>query len=149
LPHTIRRLHWKVYFLEKRDLKRLSRAQLLELLIALARENQSLRQQLDDAKQQLSRREIMTEEAGSIAQASLQLNSVFEAAQSAADQYIENLRRIESEQSELTERLKTRERQLEEEIERQALQAASAPAEEAPPPPSKRKRSLFGGFKKE
>lgn len=149
MPHTIRRLHWKVYFLEKRDLKRLSRAQLLELLIALARENQSLRQQLDDAKQQLSRREIMTEEAGSIAQASLQLNSVFEAAQSAADQYIENLRRIESEQSELTERLKTRERQLEEEIERQALQAASAPAEEAPPPPSKRKRSLFGGFKKE
>lgn len=39
-------------------------------------------------------RRIELEEAGSIAEASLRLNGVFEAAQKAADQYLENLRRL-------------------------------------------------------
>ena len=34
----------------------------------------------------------MEQEAGSIAEASLKLNKVFEAAQQAADQYLENIR---------------------------------------------------------
>ena len=34
----------------------------------------------------------MTEEAGSIAEAALRINRVFEAAQEAADQYLENIR---------------------------------------------------------
>ena len=43
-------------------------------------------------------RRIELEEAGSIAEASLRLNGVFEAAQKAADQYLENLRRLSEEQ---------------------------------------------------
>ena len=42
-------------------------------------------------------RRIELEEAGSIAEASLRLNGVFEAAQKAADQYLENLRRLSEE----------------------------------------------------
>ena len=44
-------------------------------------------------------RRIELEEAGSIAEASLRLNGVFEAAQQAADQYLENLRRLCEERS--------------------------------------------------
>ena len=44
-------------------------------------------------------RRIELEEAGSIAEASLRLNGVFEAAQKAADQYLENLRRLSEERS--------------------------------------------------
>ena len=42
-------------------------------------------------------RRIELEKAGSIAEASLRLNGVFEAAQKAADQYLENLRRLSAE----------------------------------------------------
>ena len=42
-------------------------------------------------------RRIELEKAGSIAEASLRLNGVFEAAQKAADQYLENLRQLSEE----------------------------------------------------
>ena len=47
---------------------------------------------LAEARQQLEERRIMTEEAGSIAEAAFRINRVFEAAQAAADQYLENIR---------------------------------------------------------
>ncbi len=106
--------------MEKKDLKKLSRAQLLELLIALAKENKLLKEQLESTELKLRDKEITAKEAGSIAQASLQLNSVFEAAQNAADQYIANLRRMETEQQEISERMKVTEKELQEELARQA-----------------------------
>ena len=57
------------------------------------RENiHATQQELAEARQQLEERRIMTEEAGSIAEAALRINRVFEAAQAAADQYLENIR---------------------------------------------------------
>jgi hypothetical protein len=47
---------------------------------------------LDAAEEQLASRRIEVENAGSIAEASLRLNGVFQAAQEAADQYLENVR---------------------------------------------------------
>lgn len=76
-----------------RELKKLSRAELLEMLIAQSREVAELREQLDAVVKRLNDRMIITERAGSIAEASLQLNGVFEAAQNAAAQYVENVRR--------------------------------------------------------
>ncbi len=136
--------------MEKKDLKKLNRAQLLELLIALAKENKALKEQLEKADARLQDKEIRTKEAGSIAQASLQLNSVFEAAQNAADQYIENLKRMETEQSEICERMKAAEKQLEEEI---AKQSAAIPdkfpmVEEEGKNEPKKKRGLFGALRK-
>jgi hypothetical protein len=43
---------------------------------------------------------ILTEKAGSIAEAALQLNLVFETAQKAADQYLMNVRRLSDENPE-------------------------------------------------
>lgn len=75
------------------ELKKLSRKDLLELLIIQGRERDSLKAELEKAKAALEDRKIQIEKAGSIAEAALQLNGVFEAAQAAAQQYVENIRR--------------------------------------------------------
>lgn len=82
-----------------RELRRLSRADLLELLLVQAKENERLRAQLAQAREQLEDRRIEIERAGSIAEASLRLSGIFQAAQLAADQYLENVHRIVREQS--------------------------------------------------
>ena len=69
-----------------KELKKLSRAELLEMLIAQSKEVAALKEQLEKAEEQLNDRKIIIENAGSIAEASLQLNGVFEAAQNAAAQ---------------------------------------------------------------
>lgn len=71
-----------------KELKRLKRVDLFELLIAQSRENDRLRAELEETRSKLESRELTLERAGSIAEAALQLNKVFEAAQAAADQYI-------------------------------------------------------------
>lgn len=81
-----------------KELKKLSRAELLELLLESNRENERLRKQLEKAKELLASKVIKVENAGSIAEAALALNGVFEAAQKAADQYLENVRRLAEEQ---------------------------------------------------
>ena len=76
----------------EKELRRLSRMDLLEMLLEQSREVERLQKELETVKNQLRDRRIMEQEAGSIAEASLKLNKVFEAAQQAADQYLENIR---------------------------------------------------------
>ena len=75
-----------------KELKKLSREQLLEMLLAQTREVNRLQQELDSARQQLQDRTIRIRESGSIAEASLKLTSVFQEAQKAADQYLYNVK---------------------------------------------------------
>lgn len=82
-----------------KELKRLSRSELLEMLIIQVEENERLKQRLSKAQEKLQERQIMIEQAGSIAQAALELNGVFEAADKAAKQYLENVRRIAEKES--------------------------------------------------
>ncbi len=81
------------------ELKKLSRADLLKLLLEERQENERLRAQLKKAYEALRDRKIRMENVGSIAEAALKLNDVFEAAQAAADQYLENVRRMAEESS--------------------------------------------------
>lgn len=81
--------------MKDKDLKRLSRAELLEMLIAQSKEVQRLQQELADVKAALASRSILINKAGSIAEASLQLSGIFSAAQQAADQYLENVTSVE------------------------------------------------------
>lgn len=74
------------------ELRRLKRGDLLELLVAQEREVDELNLRLCLAEKALEDRRIQLDEAGSIAQAALQLNGVFGAAQAAADQYLETIR---------------------------------------------------------
>ena len=74
-----------------KELKRMSRGELLEMLIQQSKELERLRKQLDAAQTALQNREIAITNAGSIAEAALQLNGVFTAAQDACQQYMENI----------------------------------------------------------
>lgn len=80
-----------------RELRKLSRAELLELLLEETRENEKLRAQVEEMEEQLKDRRILLGQAGSIAEAALRLNGVFEAAEEAAQQYLENVRRLAEE----------------------------------------------------
>ena len=115
----------------EKDLRSLSRKELLELLIEQGRELEQLKSQreesldhlrsedekkrnllkaehekeidalkkrLEETEKALQNREIAINEAGSIAVAALQINGVFEAAQAASQQYIENIRRLSARQ---------------------------------------------------
>lgn len=97
------------------DLKKLSRADLLELLIQQSEEVEKLRTLLAESEKKLGQREIIMDEAGSIAEASLQLNGIFEAAQSASQQYLESIRLYSEYQKLVCEK---REKQIKKDAER-------------------------------
>ena len=78
----------------EKELKRLSRAELLEMLLAQAEENKKLKEQLQAAQDALSDRKIAIQNCGSLAEAALRLNGVFEAADQAVQQYLENVQRL-------------------------------------------------------
>jgi hypothetical protein len=67
-----------------KELKKLSRAELLEMLIEQSKRADELQAKLDKAEEELNSRQLKVDEAGSIAEASLRLNGVFEAAQAAS-----------------------------------------------------------------
>lgn len=71
-----------------KELKKLSRAQLLELLVDQSREIDRLREELAVAQQRVKSRDLMMEHCGSIADASLELCEVFNRAQEAAELYL-------------------------------------------------------------
>ena len=81
-----------------KELKRLSRSELLEMLIAQMKENEALQSRLELAEAQLNDRQIAVEKAGTLAEASLSLNGVFQAAEAAAQQYLENIERMSGQQ---------------------------------------------------
>lgn len=87
------------------ELKRLSRSELLEMLIAQTEENQKLQNRLEAAEAQLSDRRIAIDQAGTLAEASLALNGVFEAAEAAAQQYLENVRELSERQTAINQKL--------------------------------------------
>lgn len=87
----------------EKELKKLSRRELLEILIMQSKRVEKLEAQLAEANRKLEDRRIRLEKVGSIAEAALVLNNVFEAAQRAAEQYLENVEKV-SKQSETTDR---------------------------------------------
>lgn len=74
----------------QKELKKLSRTQLLEMLLLQTEKAEQLEKELEDTKSLLANRKLQLERVGSIAEAVLDLNGVFKAAQDAADQYLEN-----------------------------------------------------------
>ena len=71
-----------------RELRHMRRTELVEIILALKQSEDRLRAENAALSAQLQERQIHIENAGSIAQAALELNKVFEAAQAAADEYV-------------------------------------------------------------
>lgn len=109
-----------------KELRKLRRADLLEMLMTQMKENESLKQKMEDLVDQLNSRNILLSNAGSIAEAAVRVNGVFQAAQEAGDQYLENLERLEREKQEdyrkLMEKSETECRELREKTELECRQ---------------------------
>lgn len=84
-----------------KELKRMKRQELLELLLDVTEENEALKEKIASLEKQLASREIALSDAGSIAEASLRLGGVFSAAQKAADIYLYNLKRADEKAGEI------------------------------------------------
>ena len=80
-----------------REMKKLSRAQLLEMLLAQSREVVRLRKELEEAKAQLEDRRIRLAESGNIAEAALRLSGIFETAQEASERYLAEIEAMRNE----------------------------------------------------
>ena len=74
-----------------KPLDNLSREELLALV-------QQQQQQLDALRRALDERVLVLDEAGSIAQAAMELSGVFQASQTAADQYLQSVEALKTRQ---------------------------------------------------
>ena len=89
----------------EKELRRLSRTDLLELLLAQRKENEQLRCILDETQAQLADRTIKIDNAGSIAEASLQLSGIFAAAQDSCQYYMENIKLLSERQTKICQQM--------------------------------------------
>lgn len=74
-----------------KELKRLSKIEILEILRSQEVEIEAMRAQIVSLEERLKSRKLEVQKAGSIAEAAMAVNHVFEAAQQAADQYLMNV----------------------------------------------------------
>ena len=115
----------------ERELKRLSRTDLLTMMLSLSKENEQLRQQIEQMQQQLSSRTIAIQESGSLAEAALRLNGIFEAAQAACEQYTENIRQRSENKEQICAQMERETRRKCERMIAQAKKQADALLQEA------------------
>lgn len=77
----------------EKELRKLNRYQLLELLVIQTERTEELQKKLEALEREIQDRDIRLSELGSIAEASMQLSGVFEASQKAADLYLDAARK--------------------------------------------------------
>lgn len=78
--------------MNEKELRRMSRQELLQMLLQTETERLRLAQENKRLEEQLNNRILSIENAGSLAEAALMLNGVFKAADEAAKQYLENIK---------------------------------------------------------
>ena len=78
--------------MREKDLHKLNRTELLELLLEQSKEIERLRKELETANKQLESKKIAISESGSIAEAAMRLTNIFAEAQKAADLYVSNIK---------------------------------------------------------
>ncbi|MGT2676701.1 hypothetical protein [Streptococcus pseudoporcinus] len=76
-----------------KELKKLSRKELLEILLEQQLLIEKQEKELEEMKEELNNRKIELADSETLAEASLRLSGIFEAAQKAADIYFENIKR--------------------------------------------------------
>lgn len=111
----------------EKDLKRLSRSELLELLLIQTKQTERLSQELEKTERLLADRNLKMEKAGDLAQAALAVNGVMESAQAAAKQYLDNMARMEQETKARCEKMLAEAKQEAAQILREARKAEKKP----------------------
>ncbi|MDO5560657.1 MAG: DNA repair protein [Oscillospiraceae bacterium] len=82
--------------INRKNIKKLKRRELLEVMLDMQSEIDDLKKLNSSLLSKLEMRDLDIESAGSIAEASLKINKVFEAAQQAADMYLHNIKNKQS-----------------------------------------------------
>ena len=82
-------------FMDEKELRKLNRQELLEILLEVTEENENLLEENKMLRKKLQSKYMVIDNAGSLAEASLQISGVFKRAQLAADVYLRNLKRME------------------------------------------------------
>lgn len=80
--------------MQEKQLHKLGKTDLLTLIYKQEKQIQRLTKEVEELKQQLEDRTIQIKEAGSIAEASLKINKIFEVAQQAADEYLRSIKEV-------------------------------------------------------
>lgn len=80
--------------MQQNDLHKLGKTDLLTLIYKQEKQIKQLTKEVEELKQQLDDRTIKMKEAGSIAEASLRINKIFEIAQQAADEYLKSIKEV-------------------------------------------------------
>lgn len=88
-----------------KEFKRLTRSQLIDIIYQLQIKQKELEEENGKLKAELADKRIRLHQAGNIAEASLAIHKVMEAAQDAAAQYLEEIRIIRIETEEKCQRL--------------------------------------------
>ena len=83
-----------------KEFKRLKRADLIEIIYRLQENEEKYRETITRMGKQLGEKHTKIENAGSIAEAAVALSNVFEAAQDAADRYLEDIRMLREQAAE-------------------------------------------------
>lgn len=76
----------------EKEIAKLTRKELVEMLLDVTRENDRLKDDVDRLTRELKARRIAVETSGTMAEAAMKLNRVFEAADAAAKQYLQNVK---------------------------------------------------------
>lgn len=88
-----------------KKLKKMSRQELVELLLAQSKAMDEMTIELAKKDELLKERNIKILESGSIAEASLKINEVFESCQKACDQYLDSIKKLQEEEIKIKEEL--------------------------------------------
>ena len=79
--------------MKKKELKKLKRTELLEVMITQSKEIDRLREELRKTQDALNERNLRLQNCGSIAEAAMEIYEVVERTQKAAELYLENVKR--------------------------------------------------------
>ena len=115
-----------------KELRRLKRKDLLEILLEQSKENEDQRmliavqkQKIFHLEERLQNKRIDIAQSGTMAEAALKLNGVFEAAQAAAQQYLDNLKNTDERCATMENETKERCEAMKEETARKCAQVES------------------------
>ena len=92
--------------MKAKELRKLTRTELLEMLLQQVEENEALRAQVEQLRAELDSRALVMQQSGSMAEAALKLSGVFDRAQQAADDYLNSLRLANAEPEAYTQKIR-------------------------------------------
>ena len=84
-----------------KELRKLSKKSLIKIINEQNAQIEAVKKELSDKEEALNKKEIVLNQAGSIAEAALLLNGVFDAAEAAAGQYLRSISLLNQRQSEI------------------------------------------------